>query len=141
MNKFKLLIVDDEELILKSLKKFFEKKENIETIVFSNPKKALEYIEKDKVHIALLDIQMPEMNGIDMLREIKVLDPLVQVIIMTAYSSLNRILMAFELGANDYIIKPFKSLDYVGEIVEHTVKKIERWKEIFRLSVDSGGGL
>ncbi len=141
MNKFKLLIVDDEELILKSLKKFFEKKENIETIVFSNPKNALEYIEKDKVHIALLDIQMPEMNGIDMLREIKMIDPLVQVIIMTAYSSLNRILMAFELGANDYIIKPFKSLDFVGEIVEHTVKKIERWKEIFRLSVNSGGDL
>ncbi len=141
MNKLKLMIVDDEELILKSLKKYFDKLGKFETIVFTNPNEALEYVKKDKIHIALIDIQMPEMNGIDMLREIKTIDPLVQVIMMTAYSSLNRILLAFELGANDYIIKPFKSLDYVAEIIDHTIKKLERWKDIFRLSVKSGGGL
>ncbi len=141
MDKLKLIIVDDEELILKSLKKYFDKRGKFETIVFTNPLEALEFIKKDKVHIALVDIQMPEMNGIDMLREIKATDPLVQVIIMTAYSSLNRILMAFELGANDYIIKPFKSLECVEEIIEHTIKKLQRWKDIFKLSIKSGGGL
>jgi len=139
MSKLKLIIVDDEKLILKSLKKYLDKKGIVETITFSNPIEALEFVKKDKVHIALIDIQMPELNGIDMLREIKAVDPMVQVIIMTAYSSINRLLLAFEIGANDYIIKPFKSLNYVEDIINHTIKKINRWKEIFKLSLTTGG--
>jgi len=139
MEKLKIIIVDDEELILKSMKEYFDNKNKYEIIVFKNPMDALEYIKKDKVHIALLDIQMPEINGIEMLREIKITDPLVQVIMMTAYSSIDRTIMAFELGANDYLIKPFKSMKHVEEIIDLTVGKFQRWKEIFKLSIKNRG--
>ncbi len=135
----KIAIVDDDENILKSLKRFFSTKEGTEIITFSDPLEAISYVKNDKVHIMLVDIQMPQMNGLEVLRRVKEEDPLVQVIIMTAYSSIERVIRAFELGANDFILKPFESLEHVWKIVELSIEKIVRWKKILGKTIEAGG--
>ncbi len=135
----KIVIVDDDENILKSLKRFFLTKEGIEIITESNPQEAVNLVKNDKIHIMLVDIQMPQMSGLDVLKMVKEEDPLVQVIIMTAYSSIERVIRAFELGANDFILKPFESLDYVWKIVEISIEKIVRWKKILGKTIETGG--
>jgi YesN/AraC family two-component response regulator len=72
---------------------------------------------------------MPEMDGIELLKVVKAYEPLAQVIITTGFSTIDKTISCLELGANDYILKPFKSNDNVLEVIEQSVKKLERWKE------------
>ncbi len=137
----RILIVDDDESILSVLERFFSLKEGVKVMVEKNPLKAIEKVEKEKVHIMLLDIQMPEMDGIEVLRRVKAKDPLVQVIMITAYSTIERVIRAFEYGASDFVLKPFKSLDYLWSIVEISILKIKRWKGILKETVEKKGGL
>jgi YesN/AraC family two-component response regulator len=97
--------------------------------ISSNPVTALEMIKEKKYHLILTDIIMPEMDGIELLKVVKAYEPLAQVIITTGFSTIDKTISCLELGANDYILKPFKSNDNVLEVIEQSVKKLERWKE------------
>lgn len=132
MSDYNIMIVDDEEGILKALKRNFVLAgyEKVETC--SNPVKAVEMLKEKKYHIVLTDIVMPEMDGIELLKEVRRYDPLAQVIMMTGFSTIDKMLACLEYGANDYILKPFRSNDYVLEVVEYSVKKLERWKEAIK---------
>ncbi|MBA1334461.1 MAG: hypothetical protein HPY66_2310 [Firmicutes bacterium] len=132
MSDYSIMIVDDEEGILENLKRnlVLAGYEKVET--YSNPVKAVEIFKEKKYHIVLTDIVMPEMDGIELLKEVRGYDPLTQVIMMTGFSTIEKTLTCLEYGANDYILKPFKSNDYVLEIVEYSVKKLDRWKEAIK---------
>ncbi len=127
-HKYKILIVDDEEDIVGTLKKHL-KLDGYTVDTAQSAVEAFEKVKKDKYHVVLTDIVMPEMDGIELLREIKSYDALTQVIMMTGYSTMDKTLSSLEFGANDYILKPFKSVEQVMEIIDYSIKKLERWRE------------
>lgn len=109
MNKT-IAIVDDEQDILDTLERFLRRSEKFEIVTFSNPKTALESVKQGKFDLVLLDIMMPQMNGLDFLDEIKKTNPNQKIIMMTAYSTVDKVVQANKTGATDYVTKPFVSL-------------------------------
>ncbi len=109
MNK-KIAIIDDEQDILDTLARFLSRSEKFEIETFVNPKSALDASKQGKFDVILLDIMMPQMNGLDFLEELKTTNPNQKVIMMTAYSTVDKVIQANKTGANDYVTKPFVSL-------------------------------
>ncbi len=104
----KIAIIDDEKDILEMLSRFFTKR-NHQIKTYQNPLKALSSLEKD-TDVVLLDIMMPQMNGLDVLPKLQEKYPEVKIIMMTAFSTLDKVLNSHRGGAVDYIMKPFESL-------------------------------
>ncbi|MGB7575430.1 MAG: sigma-54 dependent transcriptional regulator [Thermodesulfobacteriota bacterium] len=100
-----ILIVDDDKSIRYSLKRMMEGKYSILTA--QNGEEALERVKESFPDLILMDIKMPGRSGIDVLREIKLIDPKSPVIIMTAYGTTETAIEAMKYGAFDYILKPF----------------------------------
>lgn len=109
--KGRILVVDDEEQAVLALHKFLTIK-GYEVYTATNAAKALSKVKEVRPHIVLLDIIMPGMGGIDCLKGIKSIDPTAAVIMTTAVSDEEIAKRSLQLGAFDYIIKPF-SLDYL----------------------------
>ncbi len=106
MVKGKILIVDDQFGIRLLLNEVFQK-EGYETFQASNGKAALEIASKECPDLVLLDIKIPGMDGIEILKKLKEEDPSLYVIVMTAYGELDIINEAMESGALTYFTKPF----------------------------------
>ena len=100
-----ILIVDDDKSIRYSLKRMFEEKYSILTA--QNGEEALDRIKESSPDLTIMDIKMPGRNGIDVLKEIKSIDPKSLLIIMTAYGTTETAIEAMKYGAFDYILKPF----------------------------------
>jgi nitrogen regulation protein NR(I) len=100
-----ILIVDDEKSIRYSLKRMMEGKYSVLTA--QNGEEALGQVKESSPDLIIMDIKMPGRNGIDVLREIKSIDPKSLVIIMTAYGTTETAIEAMKYGAFDYILKPF----------------------------------
>ena len=116
MAAWRVLIVDDEQSICDVLS-ISLKKEGYLVSAETNPRKALERLKREPFDLILQDLKMPEMDGIDLLREIKKLREETVVIIMTAYTTWDRAVEAMRLGAYDYIKKPFDTqIDIKGTI-------------------------
>lgn len=126
----RVLVVDDEPPILRMLR-FCLAREGFGCETETDPRKALERIRTGTpVHILLTDIVMPEMDGLALLRVLRAEERLTQPIVMTAYSSLDRVLDAYRLGALDYLIKPFESLAVVTEVVRRAEHRYRRWQRV-----------
>ena len=100
-----ILIVDDDKSIRYSLKRMLEEKYSISTA--QNGEEALDRIKETPPDLIIMDIKMPGRNGIEVLKEIKLIDPKSLVIIMTAYGTTETAIEAMKYGAYDYILKPF----------------------------------
>ncbi|HOI82986.1 MAG TPA: response regulator [Campylobacterales bacterium] len=119
----KLMIVDDESQITAMLEKWFSKNKEFSVSTFNNPEIALTNFNTVKPDVVLLDIMMPQMDGIVALEKIKNIDPATVVVMMTAYSTLDRVLSSHRQGAESYILKPFESLSDVEEKVRAAYSK------------------
>jgi len=75
---------------------------------------------------------MPNMDGITTLNIMKEISGLTQIIMMSAYSTVDRIVSALESGANDFMIKPFDSSEHLVELVNKSVEKLERWQGVLK---------
>jgi len=128
--KFTLLIVDDEIEIINTLTRFLEIDDRFIIKSTTDPLDALEIVKREKIHIILSDIMMPGMSGIDLLSKVKSVDGLTQVIMMTAFSTVGKVVSCLGRGANDYILKPFDNLEDVQKIIDITATKLERWKDV-----------
>ena len=128
--KLTILIVDDEIEIIKTLTRFLEIDDRFIIKSTTNPMDALDIVKKEKIHILLTDIMMPEMDGIDLLTQVKSVDGLTQVIMMTAFSTVSKVVTCLGRGANDYILKPFDNLEDVQAIIDISASKIERWTQV-----------
>lgn len=109
MTKLKTLIVDDELELRKSVVSILKNTNfqiDFEIEEASNGQEALNKVKNHPFDLILMDVKMPEMNGLDALKEIKEHDPRTFVVIMTAHSNLNDAVIAIKEGAYDYVEKP-----------------------------------
>lgn len=116
----KILIVDDEELARARLKRMLNTLEMKEITEASNADEAIKLVKKTKYDIVFLDINMPEVSGLEVGYELKYLDSDIAIIFQTAYEE--HALKAFDVGAIDYLVKPY-SLEQVKDAIAR-VKKV-----------------
>jgi DNA-binding NtrC family response regulator len=108
MNRERLLIVDDEEDMLRGLSRMLAGEfAGLEILTTASAGEALALIRREPVDIALIDVRMPEMNGLDLLEKLRQADQWLTVIMMTAYGSIELAVEAVKRGAYDFITKPF----------------------------------
>lgn len=122
---YNILICDDEEDIVRALRIYLladSKDYNI--IEAYNGKQALEAVKQNSIDLVLMDVMMPEMDGIEALCEIRKISD-VPVILLTAKSEADDKRMAFRLGVDDYITKPFNKIE-VAARVEYQLKRSSR---------------
>ena len=127
MLKLKTLIVDDETELRKSVSSILKNMNlNIQFEIeeAGNGKEALEKAKASSYDLILMDVRMPEMNGLEALKEIKEHDPRTFVVIMTAHSNLNDAVIAIKEGAYDYVEKPV-SPEKLADIVKKSLEAHE----------------
>lgn len=106
MNKRRILVVDDHLVVREGLKLIFETEENYEVVgEAENGEKALILIDELKPDVILMDLSMPKMNGIEVLKALKVKNNLVPIIILTTFNDDNLIKEGLSLGAKGYLLK------------------------------------
>ena len=117
--KYKIAVVDDETEILGMIDRFLSRSGNYDVTTFSNPVTAVSSID-DTFDLVLMDIMMPQLNGLDALEQIMEKNPKQKVVMMTAYSTLDKVLKSHKEGATHYLMKPFDSL----QALENKVKEV-----------------
>ena len=128
MPKDKILIVDDEDLIRWSLRKKISNW-GYQTLEAANAKAAIELAEKESPELILLDIRLPDMSGLEVLRAIREKDPRVVVIIMTAFGVLEDAVTALRLGAYDFVPKPL-NFDELAVTVSNALEAVKLRQEV-----------
>ena len=113
--KARILIVDDEKDFTESLAERLSLRDYDVSTAFSG-EEALEKIKAYNVDVVILDIQMPGLDGIETLREIKKIKPLTEVIMLTAHATAETAIKGLQLGALDYLMKPCDSEELVAKI-------------------------
>ena len=122
MAYLKLLLVDDEERFVTTTKTLLEKK-GVSTLTAFNGRDALKTLQEILVDVVVLDVKMPGMDGVDVLREIKKEHPLVEVIMLTGHASVESAIEGLKLGAFDYLMKPCDISDLLEKVNEAFEKK------------------
>lgn len=128
--KSRVLIVDDEETVTLLLQKVLEN-EGYQVDAANSAAYALFLVNKQKYHIVLSDILMPDMDGLELLQEIRKKDPLIQVVMMTGGVTMSKTLTALELGAADFILKPLE-MEEVLLVIRLCGAKMKRWQGAIR---------
>ena len=123
-----ILVVDDEVGAREALRMILQNKYNVLTC--SDPQEAMDIVCSGKVDIVMLDIKMPKINGIKLLKAMKAIAQDIEFVLITAYPSTESAIEAMRSGAYDYIIKPFdkKRIEEVVKkgIVRRTQRKLEK---------------
>src|SRR5450432_1392302 len=118
-----VLIVDDERSNVESIEKIFQR-EGMRTLSASDAKRALEQVRTHRVHVLLTDLMMPGTTGLELLRAVKQVNPEVEVVLMTAFGSVEVAVSAMREGAYDFVEKPLRRMT----IVKSVRKAAERQK-------------
>jgi DNA-binding NtrC family response regulator len=127
----RILIVDDEMIVRSSLKSGLEEDGyGIDTA--ASAEDALKMLQDHTYSIILLDIKMPGMDGIELLRRVKQVNPNIEVVMITAYATIESAVEAMKIGAFDYITKPFEP-DEVGLIIKKIITHRNLLEENIRL--------
>ncbi len=137
MLKERILAVDDEYLIRWSLQQDLAK-EGYEVFVAESGEEALRIVQESPPDLVLLDIQMPGIDGISTLGEIKKIDPEIVVIMITAYGMVDTAVAAMKLGAHDYINKPY-NLEGVKMIIRKGLETNRLRSEVRRFREEQKG--
>jgi len=113
--KTKILLAEDDENLGSLLKEYLQAK-SYETHWLSDGEKAYKSFEKNRYDICILDIMMPNKDGITLAREIRMIDPEMPIIFLTAKSMKEDVLEGFSVGADDYMTKPFSMEELIYRI-------------------------
>ena len=138
MPGFSMLIVDDDSQTLHSLEQIFERKGLTVVAVESGESAVARFGGRERFDVCLMDIHLPGMNGIETLERIRSLAPDCAVVMMTAFASVDTAISALQLGASDYVIKPFEAHQIVL-VVERIIERrrlLEDNLEFSRLARD-----
>ncbi|HLV00215.1 MAG TPA: sigma-54 dependent transcriptional regulator, partial [Acidobacteriota bacterium] len=120
----RILLVDDDRNFLRVLNYHIEDL-GFHTVALSSPRKALQSLQELEIDLVVSDLRMPEMDGIELLKEIKKLSPELPVIVLTAHGSIDRAVEAIKNGAFDFLTKPFEK-----EEVLQTIKNALRMQDL-----------
>jgi DNA-binding NtrC family response regulator len=127
----RLLIVDDELVVRDSLGKWFAS-EGYQVRAVESARQALEALVRESFDVALIDIKMPGMDGMELQNRLRELDPDLLLIIMTGYASVETAVQALKRGAYDYITKPFDP-DELAHLVTKALEHRQAKREVSRL--------
>lgn len=123
MEKFRVLIVDDEvdfvETIVKRLKD-----RGLEVIGATSGREALDMMDGNEFDVAVLDVKMPGMDGIETLREMKKKNPMMEVIMLTGHGSVESGIQGLQLGAYNYVMKPVPLNDLLKQMTQAYERKL-----------------
>ena len=119
--QYTVAVVDDELEVLSMIEWFLTRGSRYKVQTFSNPLTAVAHIENN-FDIVLLDIMMPQMNGLDALEKIMAKNPKQKVIMMTAFSTLDKVLKSHKFGAIHYLMKPFDSLEALERKINEVIQ-------------------
>lgn len=101
----RILIVDDDESMLNLLNRLLRKK--YEVVLSTSAKEAIRNINKQKIDLLITDLKMPEIDGIELIREIREMNPKIGIVMLTASGDIDSYLEAMDLGTFEYLTKPF----------------------------------
>ena len=121
MEKMKILLVDDEERFLATTQKLLAKK-GIDALTASGGAQALDILNSRNIHVVILDVKMPGMDGNETLKEIKTRFPLVEVIMLTGHATVESAVDGMKRGAIDYLMKPCD----IDELIERAKQAFEK---------------
>jgi DNA-binding NtrC family response regulator len=122
-----LLLVDDEERFLSTTSKLLIQK-GVKVFTATNGNDALEILKQEKIHVVILDVNIPGMDGIATLKEIKGLFPLIEVIMLTGHGTVESAVEGLKSGATDYLTKPIDIDDLIAK-AEEAFEKHRRLEE------------
>jgi len=133
MDKMRIMLVDDEEGFLFTTKKLLERK-GIHVTTAASGQEALEKLVGESVHVVILDVKMPGMDGVAVLKAVKSRYPLVQVVMLTGHGTVESALEGLRSGATDYLMKPIDIDELIakaeeafarGQIMEEKIRVAE----------------
>ncbi|HEY0701676.1 MAG TPA: response regulator transcription factor [Candidatus Acidoferrales bacterium] len=124
---YRILVADDHAIVRRGVRALLELEPGVEVChEAADGFEALEYVKKHKPDMVLLDLTMPEMNGLDAVREIRAVSPETDVLILTMHFSEDVARDAFRSGANGYVLKSDADLELL-----HAVRQVQRHKPFF----------
>jgi DNA-binding NtrC family response regulator len=124
----RLLIVDDEPDICKSLARRYKLK-GYDVDTADGGEAALELLESNPYHVVISDIKMPGIDGIELLRRIRIEYPMTRIIMMTGYVTLENGLACLRHGADTCIFKPLEDLKEMDDAIENALHYLKHWEE------------
>ncbi|HET9552696.1 MAG TPA: sigma-54 dependent transcriptional regulator [Anaeromyxobacteraceae bacterium] len=122
----RVLVVDDEPTLLRALEALLKKK-GYEVVGLDSPITATQRLAAEDFDVALLDIKMPQLSGLELLSAVKHRRPEVEVIMMTGHATVETALQAVKSGAYDYLTKPFDDVELVARSVAKAVERKALW--------------
>jgi DNA-binding NtrC family response regulator len=132
VEKMKMMLVDDEQRYLTTTQKLLERK-GVEVLIAPGGKEALDLLKRHNVHVVVLDVKMPGMDGNETLKAIKALYPLVEVIMLTGHATVDSAIDGLKSGACDYLMKP-ADIDEILEKAMAAFEKRQRLEEKIRIA-------
>lgn len=136
MNKINVLLVEDEEMLAMIIKDTLSE-EGFDITLASNGVEGVRQFFKKRPDILVADVMMPDMDGFEMVQKIRQTDATTPVLFLTARSAIKDVIAGFELGANDYLRKPFNMQELIiriraltGRINMHETKETPNYYEI-----------
>jgi DNA-binding NtrC family response regulator len=135
MNLFNLLIVDDEKSFIDIIAQRLRQRGFFVDCAFTGIE-ALDILEKkDTIDVVVLDIKMPDLDGIKTLEKIKKKYPLIEVIMLTGHATINSAVETLKIGAFDYLTKPCDLNDIISKAEQAVARKKEREAKIFDVRI------
>lgn len=119
-NKIEILILDDEKQFTEELYEFFQNS-GFEAYEANTESEARKILQSNEIDLFILDVRLPGVNGLDILKDVKISNPTMEVIIVSAHGDMDTVIKAMRLGAFDYLRKPFRHID-IQITIERTKK-------------------
>ena len=121
-----LLLVDDEEEFVVAIAERLRKRKFTAECAFTGTEALNQLENNNSIDVVILDIRLPDLNGVDVLKKIKTKNPLIEVIIISGYAAIDSAVESLKLRAFDYLEKPFELNDLISKAKQAAQKKRER---------------
>src|SRR6266704_2073177 len=120
MSQIRILIIDDEADVCSFFRRLLTKR-GYEVTTATNEPEALRALAENRFNVAMVDLKLPDTDGLTLLQLIKARQPACEVIIMTGYSTVKTAVAAMQLGAYEYLEKPFDNIDEIEALIARAV--------------------
>lgn len=127
-NKIQILILDDEKQFTEELYEFFQNS-GFETFEANTEREARKILSNHDIDLLILDVRLPGVNGLDILKDMKIQYPTMEVVVVSAHGDMDTVIKAMRLGAFDYLRKPFRHID-IQIAIERTQKYLQMQRRL-----------